>query len=210
VKSFVQYRIARALVGLVPFMATGLGMASQVLANVPYPPNCVVNRDLFLPNQGFILVGDSELFGWANLDVTLKDANMQPVSNCPVFWHPNFGNDGVEKFVCHTYYSATTDANGYARIYLAGGGCDWDSNDPQTVEADSPAVVIREYWWWRSPDWDGADGDGSVDLLDFVKFADEFHGYTCTRCHDYNGDTLCNVWDFSIFGDAFQSAVTCQ
>ena len=70
-------------------------------------------------------------------------------------------------------------------------------------------VVIRSYVNVKSPDFDGARGDGAVGLPDLLAFAREFNGISPAACHDYTNDDVCGLADLSIFGTAFSGAHHC-
>jgi len=61
----------------------------------------------------------------------------------------------------------------------------------------------------KSPDYDGAGGNGSVGIADLVSFANEFNGITPPGCHDYTNDGATGIGDLVPFGSAFSAARHC-
>lgn len=103
--------------------------------------------------------------------------------------------------------SGVTDANGEVEIVVAGSGC--ADGHPSAAVIKAAGVTIRTYVNCKSPDYDGAGGDGSVGLSDLIAFAREFNGLAPAACHDYNNDASCTLADLTIFGPAFSSAQHC-
>ena len=110
--------------------------------------------------------------------------------------------------ICPVVLTGTTNAQGEVDIALGAGGC--ASHQSSVVVIKANGVTIRSYQNCKSPDFDGASGNGAVGLPDLVAFAREFSGQSMPNCHDYTNDGLCGIADLTIFGPAFSGAAHCE
>ena len=114
---------------------------------------------------------------------------------------------GASNPLCPTAVLAgTTDATGHVTITVDAMGCLDTSPLAGMIKANG--VTIRAYVNVKSPDFDGASGNGRVNLADLLVFAAEFNGGPA-GCHDYNNDNTTNLTDLVIFGQAFSHANHC-
>lgn len=104
--------------------------------------------------------------------------------------------------------TGVTDDQGRIEFDVAAGGCAHLAQNVGVIKANG--VVIRSYINVKSPDWDGAASDGSVNLADLLAFARQFNGQEAAECHDYTNDGVCDLSDLTIFGGAFSSALHCE
>ncbi len=105
-----------------------------------------------------------------------------------------------------TTLSGTTDQTGHVTITIAAMGCVDTSPSAAVIKVNG--VTIRLYSNVKSPDFDGVGGSGRVDLADLLIFAAEFNGGPAA-CHDYTNDSVTNLSDLVIFGEAFSHANHC-
>ncbi len=92
------------------------------------------------------------------------------------------------------------DHNGNATFNLSAGGC--GSGTPG-IEIWANSTLIRTYQNVRSPDYDGASGDGMVSLADFMEFTAEWGHCHSNCCHDYNGDNSVTLADYIMFSECW-------
>ncbi len=100
-----------------------------------------------------------------------------------------------------------TDDDGWAYFELAGGGCIHDTNLSATIKVNG--VSVANYDNVKSPDFDGASGDGRVDLSDLVDFTGGFLDGSGGLCHDYDNDGAVTLSDLIIFSPAFVAPNHC-
>ncbi len=94
-----------------------------------------------------------------------------------------------------------TGSNGYCESYNRGGGCtNWLV---EYVRVYAGNVEIRQEKV-RSPDWDGLEGDLTVDLVDFVAYG------VGPACHDYMGDGVVNLSDLVVFASGYSPSHYCM
>ncbi|MFN8548976.1 MAG: hypothetical protein U0527_13675 [Candidatus Eisenbacteria bacterium] len=105
-------------------------------------------------------------------------------------------------------FTGVTDSQGHVDIVCGAAGC--AHHVPGALVIKANGVTIRVYQNCKSPDFDGASGNGAVGLPDLIAFAREFNGQSPPSCHDYTNDGLCNLADLTIFGPAFSRALHCK
>jgi hypothetical protein len=101
-----------------------------------------------------------------------------------------------------------TNSSGVVTITVAASGC--TDGVPSAGVWKANGVTIRQYVNVKSPDYDGASGNGQVNLSDLVNFSGQFNGLLPAICHDYNNDGDCGLEDLVVFGKAFSGAKKCS
>ena len=107
--------------------------------------------------------------------------------------------------------SGVTDSNGDVSFRFTGGGC-IDQTSVVRIDVSSTEHVypIRSFDVVKSPDFDGASGDGIVNVADLVTFSSEFLGTSPAGCHDYDNTGETDLGDLVIFSPAFAAAAHCR
>ncbi len=160
-------------------------------------------------------------------EVIVRDQNNEEMPNTPVRMIFNAAANAAIYWCpgqAHPVIEVMTDDTGLATFCVAAGGCyPWagpdepPGNDPGCViiEADPGEIELKSYDDVGSPDMHTdagppPNGDGDVDLLDFVVFAqlfDQIH-----HCADFHDDTPANdgacdedvdLLDFVVFAQHF-------
>jgi hypothetical protein len=103
--------------------------------------------------------------------------------------------------------SGTTDSLGEVTITLAGGGC--AHLQPSACVVKANGVGFRFYEHAKSSDYDGAGGDGFVNLPDLISFSNEFLDVTPNECHDYDNNGNTGLTDLIPFATAFLGPNEC-
>lgn len=138
------------------------------------------------------------------LTITVKNSSNNPINNASVIVILTAANPTCPNAVL----TATSNASGVATITVAASGC--ANGVPASGIVKANGVTIRSYSNVKSPDFDGAAGDGFTNLSDLVKFANEFNNIDPAACHDYTNDGACNLSDLIPFSEAFAGAKKCQ
>ncbi len=169
--------------------------SSVAFATVPDPTKCSVTPADAL--NGLVLAPDSPAPIPASVyTVTVRNADNNPIPNAAVEFL--FGT-GIR--ICTTaQHTGTTNTLGQVVITLRGGGCATGAG-AATVKANG--ITIRPYVNAKSPDYDGAVGNGIVNLADFVNYG------AGNACHDYNNDGLVNLSDLVLFASAYSPQHSC-
>ena len=181
-----------------------VALSAQARADI-WDPNCVevqpwddLNGAVVSPHSGTPLTASV-------ISILIRDPFVcQPMANAQVVVLLTSANP-----VCPgAVLNATTDSQGRCTMTIAAGGC--SDGQPSVCVIKANGVTMRAYINAKSPDFDGARGDGVVNLADLIVFAREFNGQDPAGCHDYTNDNLCNLSDLTIFGEAFSRALHCQ
>jgi hypothetical protein len=181
----------------------GLALSGSVaLAEVPDPQFCeVVPADNL---GGLVLCPDVPAPIPSTINtITVRNSSNNPIANASVVV-----TIAASHFICgSTVLTGTTDGAGEVVITLGGGGC--SHNVPLSGLVKAQGVTIRDFSNVKSPDYDGASGDGLVNLTDLVPFSAEFTDAAPNECHDYdnNGDTA--LPDLVIFSLPFSNPNSC-
>jgi hypothetical protein len=172
--------------------------SSMALATVPYPPNCVVTPCDAL--GGAIMCPDNPSpIPTSVVTLTIRNQANNPIANAAV--NVTFGTGPL--CVCPSMvFNTTTNSSGGATMTLRGGGCINGVTDACVFRANG--VVVRTYPNLKSPDWDGAAGNCSVNLSDFVRFA----GGT-DLCFDFNNVGGIDLSDIVTFISGFTPSHHC-
>lgn len=185
------------------FSLLGLALASTVVsAEVPDPSFCTVNPADAL--NGVVLGPNLPAPVPASVNVvTVKNSANAPIPAASVVVTLGAGN-----VLCgSTVLTGTTNGAGQTTITLGGGGCQHNIALSAIVKANG--VTIRSYSNAKSPDFDGAGGNLSVQLGDLIKFSNEFLGAETPQCHDYDNDANCGLSDLIVFSPAFAAPNSC-
>ena len=172
--------------------------SSIALATVPSPPNCSVSPCDAL--GGAVMCPDVP-GAIANSVVTLTIRNQanNPIANAAV--NVTFGTGPL--CICGTMvYNATTNASGVAVITLRGGGCIRNTANACVFVANG--TIVRAYSNLKSPDWDGAAGNCTVNLGDLVVYA-----RGTDLCFDFNNTGAIDIADFQIFASGYSPSRHC-
>lgn len=177
--------------------------ASASMATIPDPANCTVQPADAL--NGLVLAPLSP----APLAATINTITVRNNVNAPI----NAANVEVELSANNSTCAATvltgvTNASGQVVITLGGGGCAHNIALSGVVKANG--VTIRAYANAKSPDYDGAGGDLTVNLADLVSFSNEFLGAALAECHDYDNNGTTDLGDLIIFSPAFVNPNSCN
>ena len=128
--------------------------------------------------------------------VVVRDAGNNPMPNVPV--NLGFGSGAIN--VCPgAILSGVTNANGEAFLLLAAGGCD---QNPSAAKIVANGIPLRTFVV-KSPDFDGAGGDKSVNLADLASFS------SGVPCHDYDNNGTVGLSDLIVFAQAFVNPAWC-
>jgi hypothetical protein len=186
---------------LLGFLGLALS-ASLAAADVPDPAFCEVQPSDAL--NGSVLCPQSPFPIPSSINtITVRNSSNVPIPNASVVWQFTALNN-----ICPTtVLTGNTNGIGELTLTLGGGGCAHNVPSASVVKANG--VTIRAYSNAKSPDYDGASGDGVVNLADLIKFSNEFLGVDPSECHDYdnNGDT--NLGDLIIFSTPFVNSNSC-
>lgn len=125
---------------------------------VPYEPTCTP-------------------ISWA--EIWVKDSNGNPVSNCQISMDIDW-ESGMMYCYDVPYDNLYADAYGWAEFCFGFGGCS-DTNGQHDIYPSN--TLVRRYSRCRSADFDGARGDGRVDLRDLRQFLHEFEEGSTWCCH---------------------------
>jgi len=186
---------------LIAFVCLALSSA-VAMADVPDPNQCSVtpsdalNGVICCPNIPSALTESINT-------ITVKNQNGNAIANASVVVLLTASNPTCPAAVL----TATTNASGVATITIAASGC--AKAVPSACVVKANGVTIRTYVNAKSPDYDGAGGNGSVGIADLVSFANEFNGITPPGCHDYTNDGATGIGDLVPFGSAFSAARHC-
>jgi hypothetical protein len=170
--------------------------SSVAFATVPDPAQCdVVPGDAL---NGLVIAPDSPSPIPATVyTVTVRNSSGDPIPSADV--SIEFGA-GIS--ICNTaVHNVPADGNGVAIVTLRGGGCLNGIANAGVVKANG--VPIRNYNNVKSPDFDGAAGDGIVNVVDLVFYK------SGDLCHDYDNSGFVNVVDLVIFAGAYLPQHSC-
>jgi hypothetical protein len=135
--------------------------------------------------------------------ITVRNSSNNPISNASVVITLGAGN-----VLCGTtVLTGTTNASGQVTITLGGGGC--EHNTPLSGIVKANGVTIRSYSNVKSPDFDGAGGNRTVQLGDLISFSNQFLGTDPSECHDYDNDGNTGLGDLIIFSPTFTNPNSC-
>jgi hypothetical protein len=174
----------------------------MALADVPDPSKCDMTPAEAL---GGVIVcpGTPAPIPSSINTITVRNQSNTPIANASV----------VVQFTALTNICAgavltgTTNGSGVCTITLRAGGC--ADGVPSACVVKANGVTIFNFSNSKSPDYDGASGNGSVNLPDLIRFSSEFLGQTAPTCHDFDNDNDCDVADLVVFGTPFINANTC-
>lgn len=178
-------------------------LGSMAMADVPDQSKCSVTPADAL-NGMIVCPRIPSALSASVLTITVKNASNNPINNAAVVVILTAANPTCSNAVL----TANTNASGVATITVAASGC--ANGVPASGIVKANGVTIRNYNNVKSPDFDGAAGDGFVNLSDLVKFANEFNNIDPAACHDYTNDGFCNLSDLIPFSEAFAGAKKCQ
>lgn len=176
--------------------------ATTLAFTVPDLPNSEVQPSDAL--NGLVVCPDSPSpIPASQLVMTVRNSDNVPVVN---------GQVEVILGANHTLcpgadFTTTTDENGVASLTLAASGCSHEVALAGQIKVNG--VTIRAYENVKSPDYDGASGDGSSNIADLIDFSNEFLGASISDCHDYNNDGETGLDDLIIFSQAFENDNHC-
>jgi len=165
-------------------------------ANVPYGPNCDVSADAL---NGVVLCPDVPgVINQSIVLMTIRNQADNPIANAAV--NVQFGS-GPFCFCATMNYNTTTDANGRASLTLRGGGCLRGIDQAAVIRANGG--VVRDYLNAKSPDWDGATGNCSVNIGDVVRFVSH------DLCFDFANDGTVDLTDYVVFSAGYTPSHHC-
>lgn len=185
------------------FSLLGLALASTMAsADVPDPSFCsVIPADNL---NGLVLAPNLPSAIPASINVvTVRNNTNAPINAASVVI-----TLGAANVLCgSTVLTGTTNSSGQTTITLGGGGCAHNVALSGIVKANG--VTIRSYSNVKSPDYDGAGGNRSVQLADLIKFSNEFLDVDANQCHDYDNDTNTGLSDLIVFSPTFTNPNSC-
>lgn len=176
--------------------------SSMALADVPSEANSSVqpadalNGVVCCPNIPSALAASVNT-------ITVKNDSNQPIANASVVVLLTAANNICPAAVL----TGTTNASGIVTITVAAGGC--ADGVPSAAVIKANGVTFRQYANCKSPDYDGAAGNGLCNLADLIAFSAEFNALNPAGCHDYTNDSATNLSDLIIFGEGFSGAKHC-
>jgi len=135
--------------------------------------------------------------------ITVRNSSGSPIFDASVVVLLTAANPACPNAVL----TGITNNDGVVVITISAKGC--SDLIPSACVIKANGVTIRSYVNCKSPDFDGAAGDGVVNLSDLLAFAREFNGVTPPGCHDYTNDGQTNLSDLIPFGAAFSTAKHC-
>lgn len=183
--------------------AFALALCSTIaMADVPDPSQCSVSPSDALLGVVCCPNIPSALTESINT-ITVKNASGTPIAGASTVVLLTASNPSCPAAVL----TGTTNASGIVTITVAASGC--ADGIPSACVVKANGVTIRSFINCKSPDFDGAGGNGLVNLADLIAFANEFNGITLPGCHDYTNDNATNLSDLIPFGSAFSTAKHC-
>lgn len=185
------------------FSLLGLALASTVAsADVPDPSFCTVIPADNL--NGLVLAPNLPSYIPASINVvTVKNNTNAPISGAAVVL-----TLGANNTLCgSTVLTGTTNGSGQTTLSLGGGGCAHNIALSGILKANG--VTIRSFANVKSPDYDGAAGNLSVQLADLIKFSNEFLDVDVNQCHDYDNDANTGLSDLIVFSPTFTNPNSC-
>jgi hypothetical protein len=172
--------------------------SSMALATVPYPPNCVV-----APCDGLLGVvwcpDNPTPISNSVVTLTIRNQANNPIANAAV----NVTIGAGPTCTCASMvFNTTTNAQGVATLTLRGGGCIRNTDLACVFRANG--VVVRDFQNLKSPDWDGASGNCTVNLADLVRYA-----LGTDLCFDFNNTGAVDLGDLVIFVSGYTPSHHC-
>lgn len=135
--------------------------------------------------------------------ITVRNASNMPISGASVLVTLTAAN-----VLCgSTVLTGTTNGAGQTTIVFGGGGCVHNVSLAGRIRVNG--FTIRNFYSVKSPDFDGATGNGSVQLGDLIQFSKEFLDVAPNECHDYDNDTNTGLSDLIVFSPAFTNPNSC-
>lgn len=172
-------------------------------ADVPDPAFCSVAPGDAL-NGAYLVPQDGAFVSLSQNLVTVKNSAGNPISGSTVV----FEFTALNSLCPGGVFTGVTNGSGEVTITLSGGGCAHVVFSGAVVKASG--VTIRDYQNAKSSDYDGAGGDGLVNVADLIKFSNEFLGIDANECHDYTNDGNTGVEDLIPFSTAFLGGNICD
>jgi len=183
--------------------AFALALCSTIaMADVPDPGQCSVSPSDALGGVVCCPNIPSALTESINT-ITVRNSGGTPISGASTVVLLTASNPACPAAVL----TGTTNGSGVVTITVAASGC--ANGIPSACVIKANGVTIRSFTNCKSPDFDGAGGNGLVNLSDLIAFANEFNGITIPGCHDYTNDHATNLSDLIPFGSAFSTAKHC-
>lgn len=144
----------------------------------------------------------------ASFTVTVKNFDCVPIPNAIVEVLIGGLQDGRTRLCGDAQTTGVTDANGFVRLNIAGGGCYRGMN---AVVIRANGVVIRIYSAVMSPDYAGWDFNGTpgrssltITPVDLAAFVMAYRGGVgAPSCHNYNNDGVTDPTDLAVFASAY-------
>ena len=181
---------------LVCVFAAGVASAAKIppLYHITVIPADAINGVIAAPSASEPIPSSIE-------HITIRNEANQPMPNVTV--HLELGTGTM---TCPGQsFNGVTDSEGRVDITVSGGGCISNRDDACMIWANG--VMIRNYRNAKSPDFDGARGDGVVGLADLVELWREKTGGG--SCHDYDNDGDIDLSDIVVFSTAFSPGHRC-
>jgi hypothetical protein len=121
--------------------------------------------------------------------------------------------DGKVRLCGEAGTTGWTDANGFALLNVAGGGC-YKGQDAVQIRVNG--VTVRSYEAVMSPDYAGWDNAGVPDHCDLAMTPIDLASFTTAyrggqgqaSCHDYNNNGTTGPEDLSVFVSAYGGGST--
>ena len=194
------HRIALAS-AMVISLATTLAPPTVFASDVP-DPNCSEVYPWDALNGAFLSPSSSPPIEASIAQITVLGFDCEPIGSASVSVEFTPQNQSCPSAVL----TGITDDQGRVSIVAEGGGC-FEGVFACAIKVNG--VTIRAYDAAKSPDFDGAGGDGSVSLPDLISFSNAFVGNT-PGCHDYDNDGGTTLADLILFSQAFTSGDQCE
>jgi hypothetical protein len=189
---------------LLALLAMFVLLTNAAGANVPDPDYCSVYPMDGMQSPRVIGIPDEDGVADSELHIWVRAFGGDPIENAFVAVIFNGMCDGL--CICDAAaFTGYTDAQGHVVIIGQFGGC---CEEICAVMILAEGVAIRAADYVVSPDYDGSQGDCSVDLPDFIIFSQYLGQTSGVTCADYTGDGACMIDDFIIFGHAWARSCT--
>jgi hypothetical protein len=173
------------------------------MADVPDPANCSVTPSDALDGAVLCPASPSAIDASVNT-IVVHNGDDDPIPGASV----EVLFTALNNICPSAVLTGTCDSTGTVTITFEGGGCAHVVPSAAVVKANG--VTIRDYQNAKSPDYDGASGNGTVDLSDLIDFSNQFLDVEPNECHDYDNNGNTGLEDLIVFGGPFLNLNQCQ
>jgi hypothetical protein len=165
-------------------------------ATVPNPDLCSVDP---CDNLNGMIICPYTTVGIANAEFTVNVRNNDNLPIPGAFVEIEFLLPGNQWFCTNAVTTGMTDAAGNVTFNISAGGC---VDGVEAVKVWANNVRLRTYNYVKSPDYDGATGDGDVGITDLSFFGVQFVN-AAPGCTDYDNTGATGLTDLTTFGQGW-------